>query len=85
MLNIGGCCRPRTIGAAEKMTANLHSVPDYSALAELTNGSDGLDRTFEAIERMLRTRGNCRTHSRRLRMSPYKLLHVRIRLWSTRC
>ena len=46
------------MGAAEKTTANLHSVPDYSALAVLTNGCNRLDRTFEAIERMPRTRGN---------------------------
>jgi len=46
------------VGAAEKTTANLHSVPDYPALAMLADGCDGLDRTFEAIERMLRTRGD---------------------------
>jgi hypothetical protein len=33
-------------------------MPDYPALAVLTNGCNRLDRTFEAIERMPRTRGN---------------------------
>jgi hypothetical protein len=38
------------MGAAEKTIANLHSMPDYSALAVLTNRCNRLDRTFEAVE-----------------------------------
>jgi len=46
------------VGAAEKTVANLHSMPDHPALAMLADGSDGLDRTFEAIERMPRAGGD---------------------------
>ena len=45
------------MGAAEKTTANLHSMPDHPALAVLADRCNCLDRTFEAIERMPRTRG----------------------------
>jgi len=42
------------MGAAEKTTANLNPMPDHPALAVFADGSNGLDRTFEAIERMPR-------------------------------
>src|SRR5262249_10822830 len=37
-------------GTAEKPAADLYSVSDHFAAAVLTNRSDRMDRTFEAIE-----------------------------------
>jgi hypothetical protein len=42
----------------EKVTADFNSVADHTAFAMFANGCDGLDRTFEAVERMPRARGN---------------------------
>jgi hypothetical protein len=44
--------------AAEEVSANFNAMPDDLALAMLANGSDGLDRTFKAVEGMSRARGD---------------------------
>ncbi len=46
------------MGAAEKTTANLHSMSDYPALAVFTDGRNCLDRALEAIECMPRAGGD---------------------------
>jgi len=40
------------MSATEESTAYLYAVADNSAFAMLTNRRDGLDGTFEAIERV---------------------------------
>jgi len=40
------------MSTAEKATANLYSMAYHSALAMLTNRSNGLNRTLKAVERV---------------------------------
>jgi hypothetical protein len=48
----------RTIGAAEKRVLSFDAVPDYPAPTVITSGSEFVDRTLEAVERMARTSSN---------------------------
>ena len=46
------------MSAAKELTADLHAVTDYFAVAVLTNRRNCLNCTFEAVERMSRPSGD---------------------------
>src|SRR5581483_74617 len=55
---IGWGNRPCTMRTAKEMAADLHAVPDDPAMTMLTDRRDRLNRTFQAVERVLRARRN---------------------------
>jgi hypothetical protein len=55
ILYISRCCGPCAVSAAEKATANLHTVTNYSALAMFTDRRDRLNRAFKAVKCVPRT------------------------------
>jgi len=48
----------RTIGAAEERVLSFDAMPDNRASAVIASGSEFVDRTLEAVERMVRASSN---------------------------
>ncbi len=52
IFDIGRCCCSSAVSTAEEVIADFNTVADHPALAMLADGSNGLDRTFEAVKGM---------------------------------
>jgi hypothetical protein len=52
IFNVAHSRQARTIGAAEERVLSFDAVPDDTAPAVIASGSEFVDRTFEAVERM---------------------------------
>ncbi len=50
IFNVRQSLGPRTVGAATELRANLDAMTNHLASAVLTDGSDSLNRTFEAVK-----------------------------------
>jgi hypothetical protein len=58
VFDVGRSRDPGAVSATEKAASHLNAVADDAALAMLANGSDRLDRTFEAVESVPRAGSN---------------------------
>jgi len=58
IFDVGHSRLARTIGAAEERVLSFDAVPDNPARAVIASGSEFVDRTLEAVERMARTSSN---------------------------